>query len=387
MRYEPRPYQADAIRAALSFINGNAGTGGLLVEPTGSGKSVIIGEIARRAGRCVVFSPNREILAQNAAKIAAHGYSFGTYSASFGKRQIRRITLATIGSVQRRPQDFQGLNAVIVDECHLVNPKQGMYKRFLESMGDTRVVGLSATPYRLASNRWGSELRFLTRTRPRVFSHLLHFTQIRDLQRQGFLSPMEYIDGTCVDPDEFELNSTGADYLDESIRDHYEKVDFPRSLVEIVKNQIQEGRRVVVFTRFVEESAYLASQIDGVEVVSTRSTKADRDSIIRDFKRGKIPAVSNVGILPIGFDYPELDTVVLARPTLSLGLYYQQVGRAMRPHPSKAAGRIIDMVGLCRRFGKVENLELRAGGKSKLLYAFYSGRRQLTNVLLERKSP
>ena len=100
--------------------------------------------------------------------------------------------------------------------------------------------------------------------------------------------------------------------------------------------------------------------------------------ILRKFKAGEIPVVANVGVLTTGFDYPELDTVVMARPTMSLALYYQIVGRCIRPHPSKEAAWFIDLCGNVKRFGEVKDLRLVDGGNGK--WAVWSKGRQLTNV-------
>ena len=100
--------------------------------------------------------------------------------------------------------------------------------------------------------------------------------------------------------------------------------------------------------------------------------------ILKHFKTGEIPVVANVGVLTTGFDYPELDTVVMARPTMSLAMWYQIVGRAIRPHPNKEAGWIVDLCGNINRFGYVENLKLVDGGNGK--WAVFSNGRQLTNV-------
>jgi len=88
--------------------------------------------------------------------------------------------------------------------------------------------------------------------------------------------------------------------------------------------------------------------------------------------------VANVGVLTTGFDYPELDTIVLARPTMSLGLYYQMVGRGIRPHKNKPAGWVVDLCGNVKRFGKVEDLRLTEP-KPKL-YQIESNGKTLTNV-------
>ena len=91
--------------------------------------------------------------------------------------------------------------------------------------------------------------------------------------------------------------------------------------------------------------------------------------------------VANVGVLTTGFDYPELDTVVMARPTMSLALWYQIVGRCIRPHPSKRSGWVIDLCGNLERFGEVRDLRLNDTGNGK--WAVFSKDRQLTNVYFQ----
>jgi DNA repair protein RadD len=134
----------------------------------------------------------------------------------------------------------------------------------------------------------------------------------------------------------------------------------------------------LVFTRFVEEARYVVSQIPGAAIVTGETHKKERERLINGFKRGDIPVVANVGVLTTGFDYPELETVIIARPTMSLALYYQMIGRATRPHPMKGSAKVIDMCGNYGTFGRVEDLEIVDGGNGKWFVA--SGERQLTNV-------
>ena len=135
---------------------------------------------------------------------------------------------------------------------------------------------------------------------------------------------------------------------------------------------------ILVFTRFLKEAERLAKSIPGTAIVSGDTHKASREMILRQFKAGEVPVVANVGVLTTGFDYPELDTIVMARPTMSLALWYQIVGRAIRPHPGKEAGWIVDLCGNLKRFGEVKDLRLVDGGNGK--WAVYSKGRQLTNV-------
>jgi DNA repair protein RadD len=389
--YTLRLYQRDAVDRGVAYLTDPrmAGRNGIIVMPTGSGKSLLVAGIATRLpGPCIVFQPTREILQQNAAKLAAYGYKPALFSASVGRKEIGTITLATIGSVVRHAEAFRQFSYVLIDECHLVNAKGGMYRDFLQVLDNARCLGTTATPFRLASNSYGSILRFLTRTRPRIFRDVVHVTQVRELLEGGYLAPVEYRQRPVIKRDRLRLNSTGADYTDASVQLHFKEINFAGRLQTEVEQLLAEGRKnVLVFTRFVEESECLAKAIPGAAVVTAETPSADRARILSDFKAGQIRVVSNVGIVALGFDFPALETVVLARPSVSLALFYQQVGRAIRPHPAKARAVVVDLVGLVEQFGRVEDLVLEQGGKSGDLWVVRSKGRDLTNAYFGEPDP
>lgn len=390
MSYVLRDYQQKASDAAVSFFANKAKkNNAIMVLPTGAGKSLVIADIASRLeGHTLVFQPSKEILEQNYLKLCSYGIiDCSIYSASFGRKEISRKTFATIGSVINHPELFQHFQNIIIDECHLVNPKEGMYKDFL-SMLKCKVLGLTATPYRLSSSRdFGSMLKFITRTRPCVFSEVIYQVQISTLLDMGYLSKLNYYSMNPMGWNELNLkvNTTGADYTDRSVVREYERIDFYGFLVSIVRRLMNPkvgGKRkgILVFTRFLKEAEQLTQSIPGTAIVSGDTPKATREMILRQFKAGEIPVVANVGVLVCGFDYPELDTVVIARPTMSLALYYQIVGRAIRPHPNKKEGWIVDLAGNINRFGKVEDLKLIDNGNGK--WSVWNNKRQLTNIRL-----
>ena len=389
MSYQLRLYQQEATAAGLAYLMNPKlkGRNGIIVQPTGSGKSLVIANIATRLdGPCVVFQPSKEILEQNLEKLAHYGYRASVFSASMGRKEIGQITLATIGSVARRAEAFKDVPYVLIDECHLVNAKGGMYREFTEMLDRSRVLGLTATPYRLASNSLGSELRFLTRTVPRVFRDVVHHTQIGDLFMQGYLSPLSYRDVPVLPKERLQLNTKGSDYTDESVQSLFGEVGFVRRLQEEVERALDEGRKnVLVFTRFVNESQRLASAVKGCAVVTSETPAGTRENLLTDFKRGRIRVVANVGIIALGFDYPELECVILGRPSISLALYYQQVGRIIRPHHDKPVAHVVDMVGLVKQFGKIEDLTLRPGGTSGSQWTICSGDRPLTNTYFAQR--
>lgn len=380
-KYQLRPYQQKAVDAAVEFFKGKSKDNAIEVLPTGSGKSLIIANIALKLGKPVlIFQPSKEILEQNYKKIASYGFvQCAIYSASFNSKRVSTVTFCTIGSVVNHLQDLSGIKYCIIDECHLVNPSDGMYRKMIKTLG-VKCVGLTATPYRLGQNSFGSILRFITRTVPRIFNRVIHVTQVRELLEQGFLAKLNYYQlQSKFDISRLQVNSTGQDYTDESLKREFERVDFPTYLESIVRRVLAKRQRVLVFTKLVEEAEMLAQKIKGAAVVSGTTPKTERERMLNDFKSGKIHCVCNVGVLTTGFDYPELDVVILARPTRSLSMYYQIVGRAIRPYPDKV-GWIVDLCGTYDLFGKVENLEMRCTDGFKWAIWNTEKEQQLTNV-------
>lgn len=356
-----------------------------------SGKSLVIADIASRLeGPLLVFQPSKEILQQNFAKLQSYGiFDCGCYSASVGCKDINRITFATIGSVMNHMSDFDCFKNIIIDECHYVNSKSGQYKQFIEAK-NRQVVGLTATPYRLDRAEGGSILKFLTRVRPRIFSKVIYCCQIGELLSKGYLADLHYYDLTTLDLRRVRSNSTGADYDERSLLAEYERSGFYDKLSNTVVKVLQPKsgiprKGVLVFTAFTREARQLVDKLQSLGVnaaiVTGETPKKEREAILEGFKRREIKVVANVGVLTTGFDYPALDTVVLARPTKSLGLYYQMVGRAIRPFEGKD-GWIVDLSGNYSRFGNVADLFIsRPPGTTK--WAVYSRGTQLTNVVLK----
>jgi len=387
MNYILRPYQQDASDKAIEFFQSEKKYNAIMVLPTGSGKSLIIADIANRLNEPIlIFQPSKEILEQNFAKLQSYGvWDCSIYSASFNSKEISRITFAMIGSVRTKPEFFNHFKYVIIDECHLVNSKNSdtMYNSFLSKL-NCKVIGLTATPYRLTTDGYGgSILKFITRTRPRIFNEMIYHVQIKELSELGYLAKMEYYHINIVDPEKLQVNTTGADYTDKSVQSHYKDIGFNEKLKDVILRLLKAGRKnILVFTRFVDEAKELSESLGNIaEWVSAESSKKERESVLNRFKSGDIKVVCNVGILTTGFDFPELETIVLARPTMSLALYYQMIGRAMRPHENKTSAWIVDLCQIFKRFGKVEDLELKA--EKNALWAIYSRRKQLTNVYYE----
>lgn len=379
MSFIPRPYQEDAIKRGVDFFKEKKKYNGLLILPTGSGKSLVIANIAAGLeGKTIVFQPSKEILHQNYSKFLSYGYRAAIYSASAGMKHIDKITFATIGSVAKKHHLFSEFKNIIVDECHLCNAKGGMYDDFIASLKEAKVLGLTATPYRLTSGFDGAMLKFLTRTRPRIFKEVLYYIQNSVLFNNGFLTKLEYYSFNIVDRTMLQVNTTGTDFTEASLKTYYRKIDMPGVTVGYANRLLSKRKNLLVFCSLIEEATTVAKGVPGAAIVTGQTDASTRDRILSQFKAGIIKCVVNVGVLTTGFDYPELEAILIARSTMSLALYYQIVGRVMRPHANKFSGWVVDLGGNINFFGKIETMKIMVSKTG--LYSVWNNGKQLTNV-------
>lgn len=366
--FQLREYQENSVRAGVEYLRNVQGRKGILVAPTGSGKSLIIANIAKELGSTLVLQPSKELLEQNYAKFVSYGGEAGVFSASMKQKIVQDVTFATIGSIKNRADLFADIRNVLIDECHLVNPSSSsMYNTFFNN-AQLRTVGLSATPFRLKNFRSPqtgepfSQLNMLTRMRPAFFQDIVHVVQIKDLYEQGYLSPIKYIP-LAWDGKALVVNTTGADYTEESVENALDDNEILKKVPSYVAGAIEQGRKhIIVYTTSIQNATDIAdllnrSKYKGACSVSSQTDPKERERILTDFKAGRIHTVVNVGVLTTGFDFPELDTIIIARPTMSLSLYMQMIGRGVRLAPNKENCAVIEMCGNYNRFGKVEGIE------------------------------
>lgn len=381
--FTPRPYQVEAIDAGVHFFQ--SGTRGNAIEilPTGSGKSVVISNIGLGlSSKTLVLQPSKEILEQNVRKYMSYGYRAGVYSASAGSKHIDKITFATIGSIAKKWHLFREVQNIIIDECHLVNSDDGQYQDFLHKNSQAKVLGLTATPYRLSTGADGAMLKFLTRTSPRIFNDVIYYIQNNVLFDAGHLAPLEYFNFNVVDRSKILLNSSGSDFSEASLRSYYRSIDLPGRTVHYAKYILSKRNSLLIFCSLLDEAHKVANQIPGAVVIDGQMDMVKRERILSDFTKGKIRCVVNVGVLTTGFDYPGLEAVLIARSTMSLALYYQIVGRVMRPftyaNGSIKTGWVVDLGGNLDLFGKIETMIIKVNAKGQ--HYIVNNGRQLTDV-------
>jgi len=384
MEYTPRYYQSDAIQVGMDFFHGSSNLNEFEILPTGSGKSVVVANLCKalKGEKTLVFQPSKEILEQNYNKVVHAGLRAGIYSASAGHKFVENTTFATIGSVITKKHLFKDVKNIIVDECHLCSAVEGMYQEFFSSIPNAKILGLTATPYRLTTGFDGAKLEFINRSYPRIFEKCSYYIQNNVLFDSGHLAPLEYFNYDIIDRTMLEMNSSGSDFTDASLKSYYRAINMPQKTTEFARRILSKRKSLLVFCSLISEAREVANNVPGAVILTGETDKRERESILTRFKKGLIRCVVNVGVLTTGFDYPELEAVLIARSTMSLALYYQIIGRVMRPFTyadgTKKVGWVVDLGGNIPFFGKIETMEIRTDAKGRL--SIFNNGRQLTDV-------
>lgn len=372
VRYVLRDYQDDGVNKALWYLR-NYNKPFVIQAATGAGKSLMIADICHKLDEPVlILQPSKELLEQNHSKLISYGVTdVAIYSASKNSKEIAKYTYATIGSIKDY-ELFKHFKYVIIDECHLVNPKKitSMYKKFLDAIGCTNVCGLTATPYRLDPKyatingelRYMASLKMINRIPPFFFKKIAYQIETQELIDMGYLSPIDYY-SDAVDLARLEVNSTGADYTTESMERFFDDKRIGK-IAKTIQGIDKKHKMNLIFCSSI--TAAIKTQellkVLGIEseVVTSKTKPKDRERIVDEFRAGKVKHLINVGVFTTGFDVPGLDSIIIARPTMSLALYYQMVGRGVRLDPENPNKRlsVYDFAGVVERLGRVETIRL-----------------------------
>lgn len=369
-----RPYQQEAIDAVHAYWQ--AGGGNPLIDlATGTGKSVVLAQIIRDVvetydASVIVLTHVKELVEQDlkATLRLWPACPAGINSAGLGRRDTRaKVLFASIQSVHRHDAFSLGKRQlIIVDEAHLVPASgDGMYLKFIERMReaepDLRVLGLTATPYRLDSGR-------LDMGKGRIFDETVYSYGIGEGVRDGFLSPLTARDGEQGQIDVTGVARRGGEFIDGALQ---AAANRPSLIVEACREIVAKGanrRGWIVFCSGVDHATHVADQMRSFGISAAAVTgdmdRGERDRAIRGFKAGELRCLTSMGVLTTGFDAPHVDLVALLRPTLSTGLYVQMLGRGTRLAPGKDNCLVLDFSGNVRRHGPVDAIEIRGGKRS-----------------------
>lgn len=381
-----RPYQQDAFDAAVQHMRRSI-MPALLELATGAGKSHIVAAIARwvyetTGKRVLCLQPSKELTEQNHSKYLATGNPASIFSASAGGRCMRHpVVYGTPGTVKNSLSRFgDQFGAVIIDEAHGVTPTIQMIVDAVRAKNPMlRVLGMTATPYKMNTGyiyQYDASGAFVPEDAARdpYFNDLIYRITTRELIDMGFLTPAH------ADPDHA-ASYEGASLALNS-RGQYDAADVERVFegrgrltAEIVADVVRNahGRRgVMIFAATVQHAKEIMeslppenSRMIGGDV---NMRKAERETLIRDFKEQKFKYIVSVGTLTTGFDAPHVDLIAVLRATESPGLLQQIIGRGLRLFPGKEDCLVLDYAENIERHGLHSDLfmpDIRVkGGKN-----------------------
>lgn len=352
----PRKYQTDAVNQLFLWLSQNDGNP-CLVLPTGAGKSILIAMIVeavvKRWGvRVLVLAHQKELIEQNAEKLLRlwPNAPMGIVSASVGRKDWGHpITYAGIQTVRGKSDQLGPVECILVDEAHLINhEEEGSYRALVDEYPNARIIGLTATPYRLGHG--------LITDKPALFDDLIEPVSIVYLQAKGYLARLRSkVTAERLDVDG--VHKRGGEYIESELQAAVDVKLKNEGVVEEVLKRSQGRDHWLFFCAGVKHAQHMAEilRARGVaaEAVTGEMPKLEREDVLSRYKAGELKALTNANILTTGFDYPEIDLIAMVRPTCSAGLYMQMAGRGLRV---KADGRdclVLDFAGNVEKHGPI----------------------------------
>lgn len=340
---KPRPYQVDAVQSIYKYFEGNSGNP-ILVMPTGTGKSVVIGMFAAEVickwpgQRIMVVTHVKELVRQNHNKLKqlwSHA-PCGIYSAGLKQRDtMHPILFAGIGSVYKRPAEFGCVNLLIIDEAHLVSPNdETKYQQFIKALKEVnphlKVIGLTATPWRMGVGHITSDGIFTD-----VCYDIAKMEEFNKLLEEGYLSPLiPKHPKTILDVSGVHLR--GGDFIESELQAAVNKDSVTEAALAEFVEYGKDRHKWLVFASGVDHAIAICDMLNdkyGVPttVIHGKLSDAERDQRLADYHAGKYICAVNNNILTTGFDAPTIDYIGILRPTMSTNLWVQILGRGTRP--------------------------------------------------------
>lgn len=331
MGYQLRGYQQELItKIRQSLANGHRHI--IVQSPPRTGKTVVMAEVAKRTtdkGKRVCFIIHRkEVLEQAKATFQEQGVDPNLLEAGM------------VQSLTRHVDAMQAPEVILIDEAHHALAKS--YTRILEAFPQAYVLLFTATPVRTGRNQLDQ-----------IADDIIVGKSIKELTSFGFLAPFKYYAAKDKDVDDRKLRrSSTGDYVTASIEEAVSHKIYSHTVDEYLDKA--DGKQVVVYAYSVEAAYRLAAEFNArgitAEAIDATTRPQVRDTAVEKFRDQQLKVLVNVNLFTEGIDLPNVDCVIMVRPTMSLALYMQFSMRCLNPRPGKVA-TIIDQVGNWERFG------------------------------------
>ena len=350
---ELRQYQGESVDLARASIAGGKKRP-LVVLPTGSGKSIVFGKIVSLACKkektCLFLVHRRNLVLQFKQTLEEmFGLNVGVIMAGVEFLHGMKIYVSTIQTYSRRLKlDEDGSNKfyieadiILCDEAHTTVSK--MYQDVFAHYAESIIIGTTATPMRADQKGLGE-----------VYDNLIDVAGAARLTDEGYLSPIKYFVPSILD-----LSKVGIRMGDYDKKALAEEVDKTKLVGDIVDNwlRIAEGRKTIIFAINVKHSIHIRDSFRragiSAEHVDARTPDEEREDVFRRMDAGDVTILCNVAVYQEGMDCPDISCVVMARPTKSLGLCRQCIGRGMRLSDLYSDLIVLDHGGVIEEHGFV----------------------------------
>lgn len=342
MSYILRGYQEDQKKQARQLML-QAIKSILIQSPTGSGKTVLIADVLKTAadkGMPSLFIVHRrELVKQSSDTFRIMELPHGIIATGFYENLKPLVQIASVQTIAKRIKWLRVPSLIVWDECH--HCAAGGWSKIHEAYPGAYHIGVSATPERLDG-----------RGLNKFFTSLIKGPSVRWLIDNKYLC-----DFKLYAPSHLNLSEIKTSMGDFEKKALAKAVDKPSITGDVIKHyeRLASGKRAVVFCVSVEHSIHVCEQFKSAGIkaahIDGKTKTEERDETLKKFREGDIKVLCNVDLFGEGFDLPSLEVAILLRPTKSLALYLQQVGRALRPSPGKDYAVILDHAGNCALHG------------------------------------
>jgi len=369
---ELRDYQRDALNGLYDFW-AKGGQNPLLDIPTGAGKSLIQAKLMQEVieldptARIVSVTHVRELISQNYEELMDiwPWAPAGIYSAGLNQRNTwSQILFCGIQSVYKRVSEFGAIDLCMVDESHLIPRKSStMYRKFLQGLREQnpkcKIVGLTATPFRLDSGR-------LDTGDDAIFSGIAYSVGVKRLIDAGYLVP-PIPKGMATKLDISNVHKRGGEFIAGELQAAVDKEAITEAACDEIVEYGRDRKGWIIFATGIDHAEHVMAALCRrgfpCEIITGKMKRHERDIIIEKFKAGELRALSSVGVLTTGFNARHVDLLAFLRPTMSVGLYIQMVGRGMRTFPEKTDCLVLDFAGNVLRHGPIDDPMIREPGE------------------------
>lgn len=372
MKHIPYYFQNEALSAFGEFYNSIDSGNGLIVLPTGTGKSLLQAMIAdymitRYPEKRILFLTHQPtLIEQNFNELIMNlGITdAGIYCAKFNSRDtMNQILFASIQSVYKKALEIGRFDLIVIDEAHLISPNnETMYRKFFDDMIKQslgcRMLGVTATPYRMTTG-------LLTEGDNKIFDEIIYEYPLYKAIKEGYVCKPIGKAG-AIRPDTSKVKKRGGEFVEKDLAEVCDNDIIIKKAVSEIIELTHNRKHVLIFCVGIKHAEHVADEIklqgEDCRAIHSKLSDQEQKEITDNFKNGNLKYVANVDMWTTGFNYREIDCIVMLRPTMSTGLYVQMCGRGFRTFPGKDDFLLLDYAGNILTHGPLDKIYVETKG-------------------------